>query len=68
MSAGADVNVTDTKGRTGTQSTKQGFFFLHRIVLYLQASKTIISHAIHISKKLYVKIVKNEFLSSTHFQ
>lgn len=67
MSAGADVNVTDTKGRTGTLSTKQGFF-LHRIVLYLQASKTIISHAIHISKKLYVKIVKNEFLSSTHFQ
>lgn len=44
------------------------FFFLHRIVLYLQASKTIISHAIHISKKLCVKIVKNEFLSSTHFQ
>lgn len=67
MSAGADVNVTDMKGRTGTQSTKQGVF-LHRIVLYLQASKTIISHAIHISKKLYVKIVKNEFLSSTHFQ
>lgn len=38
---------------------------LYRIISYLQASKTILRHAIHISILLYVYIDYLNFLSST---